>query len=353
MKLRLYSWLRKARKISSFLFLPIFVLGLAGCLPFSASSDSEPTPASVNHRVEGNNGLSELWSRNDAYVLWGNKALDASMGTVCFLGDLGTISQSNQIVCLDSESGDIKWKRETSLGGILMASPKGVFVTYTSLPNTLSRYDLQSGDMIWQEKWYESNPLHMLFFDNQVQLITMKPGRKLWVFDTEGNVVRIIDDTEAFLTTPEVTYFSENGIRALRTDTKEVLWYYQDPTLNLVPVFTEDKIFCRNEGNSGTVYALDRITGELLWQVHDIVYRSSIAHSPEKQLVYALRNNGDLLAINENTGETSIAVRFTSTPFLFIGSGTGQDYELAYDEEKHILLVSLGDGHQVFAFREE
>jgi outer membrane protein assembly factor BamB len=275
------------------------------------------------------------------------------MGTVCFLGDLGTVSQSNQIVCLDSESGDIKWKRETFLGGILVASPQGVFVTHTSLPNTLSRYNLQSGDMIWREKWYESNPLHILFFNNQVQLITMKPGRKLWVFDTDGNVVRIMDDTEAFLTTPEVTYLSENGIRAIRTDTNDVLWHHQDPILELVPVFTKDKILCRNEGNSGTVYALDRISGELLWQVNDIVYSSSIAHSLKKELVYALRNNGDLLAINENTGETSIAARFSSTPFLFIVSGTGQAYELAYDEEKHILLVSLGDGHQLFAFREE
>ena len=40
------------------------------------------------------------------------------------------------------------------------------------------------------------------------------------------------------------------------------------------------------------------------------------------------------------------------TPYLII-DGAAQAYELAYDKEQHILLVSLGDGHQLFAFGEE
>jgi hypothetical protein len=132
------------------------------------------------------------------------------------------------------------WKKESFFNGMLTASPVGIFVAHTSAPNTLSRYELQSGNLIWREEWWQSNPIHMLFFDNQVQLITKKPERKLWVFDTDGNVVRVMDDTEAFLITPEVTYFYENGIQAVRTDTNDILWHYEDPVLNLMPVFTED-----------------------------------------------------------------------------------------------------------------
>jgi RHS repeat-associated protein len=61
---------------------------------------------------------------------------------------------------------------------------------------------------------------------------------------------------------------------------------------------------------------------------------------------------GLLALVYENTGETSIAVRFSSAPFLLNVAGTAQAYELAYDQEQHILLVSLGDSHQLFAFRE-
>jgi outer membrane protein assembly factor BamB len=101
------------------------------------------------------------------------------------------------------------------------------------------------------------------------------------------------------------------------------------------------------------VYALDRETGELLWQISNIVYGSNVAYSPKIQVVYALRDNGDLLAINENTGESSTAAKFSSVPFLFNISENGESYELAYDQEQDILLVALGDSHQLYAFREE
>jgi hypothetical protein len=137
----------------------------------------------------------------------------------------------------------------------------------------------------------------------------------------------MINNTDAVFITPDVIYVSGPGLKAIKTNTNEVLWHHDTGSSNM-PIFTQDKILCRNERNSGMVYALDRATGELLWQISDIVYSSSIAHSPEKQLVYALRNNGDLLAINENTGEASIAAKFSSTPFLFIVAGTAQAYEL-------------------------
>jgi outer membrane protein assembly factor BamB len=352
MKPRLHCLRRKVRRMVVLACLPIF-LGLIGCLPLSVLSYSEPTPVVVNHVSEEVHGLTQLWSRDDVYVLWENKALDASLGTGCFLGNLGSVLKSNYIICFESETGEIKWRRESALGGKLAMSLRGVFVAYTNSPNALSRYDLQSGNLIWREEWYESNPLYLLFFNNEVQLITMKPGRRLWVFDANGNVIKRMDNTQAFFTTPDVTFFSENGIRAVLTDTNEILWEYIAPAFELMPIFTQDKILCRNESNSGMAYALDQKTGKLLWQVYDIVYRSTLAYSPAKKLVYALRNNGDLLAIDEDTGETSVAAKFSSTPFLFNNAGTPHAYELAYDQEKHILLASLGDGHQLFAFREE
>ena len=337
-------------------FLAILLLGLAGCLPSSVLSYSEPMPVVVNHIAEEINGLTQLWSRDDVYILQENKTLDISMGVGCFVGDLGKELKYDQLTCLESGTGEILWKREeAATGGLLAVTPQGVFVTNTannSGANTLSKYDLQIGNLVWRKKWFDSNPITLRFFDNQIQLTTWKPGRDLWVYDTDGKVLKKINNTDAVLITPDVTYVSVTGLQAVKTDTSEVLWEHLDTGLYM-HILTQDKIFSRSESNSGMVYALDRETGELLWQVSDIVYSSNIAHSPEKQIVYALRKNGDLLAVDENTGAVSIAAKFSSTPFLFIVAGTAQAYELAYDQDAHILLVSLGDGHQLFAFREE
>ena len=226
-------------------------------------------------------------------------------------------------------------------------------MTNIGFPSTLSRFELESGILIWRKDFYDTNPSQLVFFNNFVQLITWKPGLNLWVLDIDGNVITHIKNTDAFLTTPEVTFYSVTGIRAVRTGTDEVLWEYSDPAFQFMPVITQDKFFCRNESYSGTAYALDRNTGKLLWQVHDIVPSSTLAYSQRKQLVYALRKNGDLLAIDENSGEVSIATKFSSTPFLLDIAETAQTYILVYDQEQHILLVSLGDSHQLFAFREE
>ena len=108
----------------------------------------------------------------------------------------------------------------------------------------------------------------------------------------------------------------------------------------------------RNNYDSwGSAYALDRATGKLLWKTEDIL--GNLAYSPEKQLVYALRNDGNLLAIDEKDGKESIVARFAPVPFIFNIDGSAQAYQLAYDQEEHILMVSLGDSHQLFAFEEK
>ena len=337
--------------------LIIFGVLLTSCIPLSELSYTDPTPVVVSHTAVELNGLTQLWSRNDVYVLALDKTLDASAGIACFVGDLGKALRYDQVVCFKSGTGEVAWKGVKAVQGLLAVTPVGIFVadlgsSYRIL-SALSKYDLQSGELIWQKEFFDSNPVGLQFFDNQVQLITWKNGQKLWLYDTDGNVLKVINNTYAFITTPGVTYSSETGIRAVRTDTSEVLWDHVDTGITLTPIFTRQKIFSRSNSYSGTVYALDRNTGKLLGQIHNIVYSSNLAYSPEKQKVYALRNDGALLAIDENTFEVNIAARFSSPLFLSIIDGTAEAYEFAYDQDQHILLVLFGDSHQLFAFKEE
>ena len=356
----LFNFIQKPRRIKSLLFSAVIVLGLAGCIPLSELSYTEPTPVLVSHTAEELNGLTQLWSRDDVYELSNGddkETLDASISTACFIGDLGKPQQYDQLICFNDETGEVKWKGVKVLAGLLTATPVGLFVAdlggSVSGFSGLSDFDLLNGALIWRKDFINSNPTSLAFFDNQVQLITWKPGQRLWVFDTNGNILKVINDTHAFLTTPEVTFFSGTGIRAERTDTGDVLWDHIDTSFTFTPIFTQDKIFCHSQSYSETAYALDRNTGKVLWRVQDLVDGSSLAYSPEKRRVYALRKDGALLAIDEDTGEINIAAKFSSPLFLPIIDGTAEAYELAYDQEQHILLVSFGDGHQLFAFREE
>jgi outer membrane protein assembly factor BamB len=168
---------------------------------------------------------------------------------------------------------------------------------------------------------------------------------------TNAEVIRTIKDHRIFFLTKDEIYANLNGLQVLRTATDEVVWKYTDTNhLTQAPIFTKDKIFLRNgDSFSGTAYALDRMSGVLLWSIPDII--GNLAYSPERTLVYALRKNGDLLAIDVNTGKESVVARFSPGPFIFFDGVDTCSYQLAYDEQEHILIVYLGDSKQMFAFK--
>ena len=86
-----------------------------------------------------------------------------------------------------------------------------------------------------------------------------------------------------------------------------------------------------------------------MWEVDGII--GSLAYSSKKHIVYMLTEDGDILSVDENTGEKSAVVHFSSTPFIINGENI-YAYQLAYDESEDILFVSLGDSKQLFAFKE-
>lgn len=354
MRLRLSYSVRQAGRMAFFFVIGALALELVGCIPLSELSYTEPTPVHVTHTSQQTNGISELWARDGVYELQGEKRLDASTGIGCFIGDLRNASKYDHVICFDDQTGEVKWTKGSSPGAFVVVTPEGIFEADLGGPSSgISQYGLENGTQIWQKQFLDSNPIGLVFFNNQIQLRTWKPGRKLWVFDPEGNVLKVVNNTYAFLTTPDVTFTSETGVRAVETNTGAVLWDHVDTGLARTPIVTSNEILCRSESQAGIAYALDRDTGKLLWQVQDILYGSGFAYSPGKHRVYLLRNNGDLLAVDEAAGTITVAARFSSPLFLAIINGTAEAYELAYDQEQGILLISFGDSHQLFAFREE
>jgi hypothetical protein len=66
-----------------------------------------------------------------------------------------------------------------------------------------------------------------------------------------------------------------------------------------------------------------------------------------------LREDGELLAIDENSGKESVIAKFSPAPFVYSDGVNDCGYQLSYDEKEHILVVYTGDSRQLFAFREQ
>jgi len=102
----------------------------------------------------------------------------------------------------------------------------------------------------------------------------------------------------------------------------------------------------------GSVYAMQRSTGKILWKTDNNVI-SNIVISPAKKLAYVLTRDGKLLGIDIDNGASTTLIEFSNVPFVLNGEDIVGGYELAYDQTTKSLFILLGDSRQLFAFKEK
>jgi hypothetical protein len=208
--------------------------------------------------------LESIWSVTGAYVLPNEMdiTLDANDNEVCFVGNnKKSYSSKKKIICLDGERCEALWEQESGIPETIEVAHSGVFVAFLSRAR-VKKPDLKEGNLVWETRLNSGGITYLSYLDDQIQALTAVDD--LWILDENGKVVKRISDQRTFLTTPEQTFINLNGIKALDTNSGEVLWEYIDFDLIHAPLFTEDKIFLLNGIGYGTAYALDRSTGKLL-----------------------------------------------------------------------------------------
>jgi outer membrane protein assembly factor BamB len=306
----------------------------------------------VIHTLKEFSGVDPIWNIRDAYLQINmlDITLDASMGKTCFLGGLGVSDVYKDLVCLDSQSGKVLWNKETWPSAVFAVTLGGIYVSY-NIPAKVVKYDLQSGNIVWEKPFgqFVSGPTYLYFINDQVHVLTADDN--FFVLDTYGNVIKAISGKRILISTPDETFVNESGLKVFNTKTNDILWEYIDPRLLYAPLFTTDKIFVNGGYDSRQVYALDRKTGTFLWRSNSTII-GGLAYSPDKHLIYALSEDGNLLAINENNGQENLLARFTPIPFILDGPQVSS-YQIAYDQKTHTIIVALGDSHQIFAFQEK
>jgi len=343
----------KILKIASIVFGTL--VGLVGCLPSGMIYPTVTPVPSINHMVDSLMGIKPLWVVEDVYILWNayDITVDSLIGRTCFLGDLGKRGLYKNFICLENHSGRLLWSKPSGIHRTIAVTPEGIFITYSS-PGEVKKFDVKTGDLVWDKNLGGTGSITLTYLNNQIQVSTTNP-ETLLVLDMDAELIKRVRQGEQriFLSTPNEIYVNLKGLQVLKADKSDVLWEHTDmQDLRQVPVFTEDKIFLRNGADfSGTAYALDRRSGELLWEIPRIV--GNLAYSRDQQLIYALREDGDLLAVDENTGEENVIAMFSPNSFIFFDGIDNCAYQLVYNAEERMLVVYLGDSRQLFAFRVE
>ena len=243
------------------------------------------------------------------------------------------------------------WKVKSGIHSALEVTPDGIFVIYSSSAG-VKKYERSTGNVEWSKVLRGSGCYFFYVVGDELQVSTNPTN--LFVLDFYGNLIRKVNaGTTTFISTRDETFIRLAGLISTRTDTGEIKWEFRemDDLAYVMPLFTEDKIFVRTGLQLGSVYALDRKSGDLLWETSGII--SNVVYSAPQHSIYALREDGNLVAFDEETGNEQVIASFTSVPFNLIGDEGGGSYQVAYDEKEHILVVYTGDSNQLFAFQEE
>jgi outer membrane protein assembly factor BamB len=330
----------------------MFALIAASCI----AERMVPTPSARNsnrnHTLEQTQGAEPIWSANNIYIIWNkfDNTLSAESNQVCYLGGQN-FYEDKYLTCLNGYTGKLLWKIESGIHRALKVTPNEIFVIYSSSAG-VKKYDRSTGNIEWSRLLDGSGCYYFYIVDNELQISTNPTN--LLVLDFNGNLKKEFNaGTTTYISTHNETFIRLNGLISTETDTSKVKWEFRemDNLFDFMPVFSDDKIFVRTGLQLGSVYALDRKSGNLLWKTSGVI--SNVVYSVRQHSIYALTEDGNLVAFDDETGNKHIIASFTSVPFFLIGDEGGGSYHVAFDEEEYILFVYTGDSKQLFAFQEE
>jgi outer membrane protein assembly factor BamB len=312
-----------------------------------------PIP-SKTHSPQSMLGLSEIWSLTSVYARQDSftPMMVANQGKVLVLGGLANNAAEN-IVCLDGMNGDLRWQKGdwSSTASALFAALDGLYVGYSGLPQ-VKKYNYATGEILWSQSLKGRGLGYIYVLVGEVQVST-DPFLHSVLNEATGKIINSVQYLQGaqdiFISTPVDTII--RPLRVIKTSTGELIWQQNlDRELTLAPIFLDDMILIRTNRTKGSIYALDRASGAVLWQTDGNIV-SSIAYSTSNAKVYALTRDGQLLSIDRDSGKQVIIAEFSSAPFIVNGEQVVGGYEIAFDDSTQMLYVLLGDSRQLFAFQ--
>lgn len=341
----------KNKNNAKILICILSILILESCIPHG----NDLPKVSPGHIARPSSQFQEIWSRSDIYnvadSLSPTYSIGASSGLVCFVGALDYRQEDSSVNCMNGKTGEVVWLKSANSSSDLLVVPDGIYVPRSG---GVTKYDL-AGNTLWINYTWGSGILYIYIVDSQLQ-VSVFPSKLVGLDISDGKeIVQYLKGEEAFISTPADTFINDSNsiLKAVILETGQTKWETKVPGgLRAPPVFLEDVIILRSGDVMGSIYAIDRAKGNILWKTAGDVI-SNIGYSPSLHHIYYLTKQGKILSADVITGSESVLVEFTSTPFITISEDNVGSYDVAFDDTTNMLYALLGDSRQLFAFEEK
>lgn len=338
--------LNRIRKAISFCLHMVLVSFLVESC--SSAPSSEFPQAHIIHSIDSLNHLEPLWSQSDIYVGQNDfePALSASSELVCFLGDT-SFPPKNVISCIHPISREVVWQKFTGAPSGISVVNQETLVSYNGTKG-IEKYNAK-GDVVWSRAL--TGILYTYLYENQVQLF-MHPERFLVINFIDGTTIKDVRNVDIIFSTPTESFVKNLNLESWSVDMSQINWSIEiGNKVRLAPVITDDFVFFRTGQTIGSIYSVNRVTGEMLWQTNNSNIISNVVYLSQKKQILALTRDGKLISIDAQSGEQTIWGKFSKAPFVLNGEEIVGGYELAYDEKSKVIYLLLGDSRQLFAFQ--
>jgi outer membrane protein assembly factor BamB len=318
-----------------------------GCANSPRVVFGEPT---IVHEILVLNNVEFLWSMDNVYTMQNDfePAMITLSDLVCFLGDV-SYPPNSILSCINTETREIAWQKFSGSPAGMATLQNYVFVPYYG-EKGVEKYDIE-GNMIWD--YPLTGHTYIYSYENQIQLFSIPEKFRVLNADNGARLEEVKGKQIIFSTATE-RFVKGVNLESRSMDMNVLNWSVEigNKYLRLKPLFTENTIFFRTGQISGSVYAVNKQSGEILWQT-DSNMIGNIIYLHREDKVVVLTRDGKLLVVDAKTGVQTVLVEFSETPFVLNGESATVvgGYELAYDENSKTIYLLLGDSRQLFAFR--
>jgi outer membrane protein assembly factor BamB len=324
------------------LFLPTMLI-----ISCSAVAIEQPNSQS-NHELESNTEFQEIWSRSDIFLGSNDRRSNivSGSGTVALLGIRDTDNVGGSIFGMGTGDGEILWELP-SAGGEDIATMNNILFRGTTGTAYLQAYNIETGKLLWQTRlgWARS-VLDIYPLEDKVFAFTI--NNELFKLNNDGEILSSIkEDFRSFLVQEDIIYTEDVlSIKAVNLTSNNELWKINlNARYTHAPIFDGGEIFLRTAVNPADIYSIDQMTGNVHWKKnYNVLSNLYITNNR----VYFLSSESDLIAIERETGNEILKIKFSP---LFNLNSTASGYFVTGDDVNNIVIVYLGDKKQIIGLK--
>ncbi len=314
-------------------------------------------PGLSSYEVVGNSrGFEELWRASDIFI-----AANDSGSNLVVLDDglffVGSITQNDYPILqkVNVRTGERDWQYQY-MGNVplLILSNQRNIVLGSGIPSKVTIFNAQSGNIVSQSSFsITTRGVEYILSEGDELYVNVVPANFYLVDENSGDIKTFENPNEAypvFLKKDKFIYHRElsNRLQASDEQNGSKIWMIElAGEIIQIPVFTDDLIIVRTGRVSGPIYAIDQITGRILWDFQSGVV-SNIAVADNK--AYFLTETSRLSVINIQTGELISEIEFYPSVLEL------DDFDLVNRKfyvaaAENIVAVYFGSSRQLFTFQ--